>query len=183
MDDSRQNFEDYCKLWDKACEDGVFAGVEAPPPTHTSYLGLGTSGPNPDHADLYPEEDVFLDEKLIQERAGDPYFDYLKVLLAEGKSANPIYPDSVGKDQDAPKPAWVDEKVFEEVEKLKKQLYDLEVKLNTEEAGGKKWVEKCHHPETKKVWTQIESMRKRIDTLSNNLGLKDEPSQSTWKTK
>lgn len=168
-------FDDYCKLWDKACEDGLFKDAQKSQPSTTSFLGLGTSGSSFDDA---PFQDVVMDTDLIQERVGDPYFDYMKMLLETSKAANPVYPDSIGKDQDAPKPAWVDEKAMEAVEKLKKELYELECKLNTEDAGGKKWVEKCHHPKDQKVWSQLEGLRKKIDNLSDNLGLKNEPDQS-----
>lgn len=175
MSDPRQDasdFEDYCKLWDKACENDLFKDVPTTQPRTTSFLGLGTSGSG------QSQEDIFMDADLIQERAGDPYFDYMKMLLETDQAANPVYPDSIGKDQDAPKPAWLDQKAMEAVEKLKKELYEIECKLNTEDAGGKKWVEKCHHPKDQKMWSQLESLRKKIDNLSDNLGLKNEPDQS-----
>ena len=197
MGDSREDFNDYCDMWDKACSDGIFDDAPSAPPTPTTFLGLGGGFESDGFEDQEPD---FVDEELIHERAGDPYFDYVQSMINENKKAptkksvkkvtenkkspNPIYPDSIGKDQSSPKAAWLNNKVLEEVVKLKQQLYNLECKINTTEGGGKKWSEKAKsQPEGTKLWTQIESLRKKIDILSDSLGLKDESEQSTWNVK
>lgn len=101
-------------------------------------------------------------------------------ILTEGKASNPVYPDSVGKDQDHPKPAWVKENLVEEIAEMKRKLYDLEVKLGEEDAGKGEWVEKCHHPDDKNLLSQIEALHKKMDGLSNKLGLEDETPISQW---
>ncbi len=176
MGDSREDFNDYCNLWDQALSDGIFNDTpkdEKPAPQ--SVLGFGTSG-----FEDHQEDDGFVDEELIRERAGDPYFDYVNSLLHEGKlsptpkTPNPTRLDTVGKDQDSPKAAWLNNKVLDEVVKLKQKLYEVECKLNLADAGGKKWSDKPRlQPSGKNM--QLEEIRKKLDKLSNSLGLKDEP--------
>jgi hypothetical protein len=103
-------------------------------------------------------------------------------LLTEEKTPNPVYPDSVGKDQDKPEPSWVKENLLDEVKKLKQKLYDLEIKMNEKDGGSGEVVEKCHHPETDKMFKKIKDMEQKIDKLSNQLGKEDEPSVSQWET-
>lgn len=102
-------------------------------------------------------------------------------MLTEEKSPNPVYPDSVGKDQDQPKAAWVKEDLVEEISDLKRKLYDIEVELNKADGGGGKWVEKCHET-TDKYSSEINSLKEKIDNLSNKLGLDSETPFSQWET-
>jgi hypothetical protein len=169
--DHRDEFDNWCNLWDKAQQDGVFPVEEEKPEA---------------------ELPAFLREPEVE---SDPYYDYLdsdmEGLIQEStqksskskKSANPIYPDSVGKDQEPSNP-WLRNNLFERVSELKQRLYDIECKFNTESAGGKKWVEKAefnNFRENKKLLTQIDSLRKQIDDLSDTLGIQDEPPQSMRK--
>ncbi len=81
-------------------------------------------------------------------------------------SPNPVHPSSVGKDQELTvTPNWgtveddsVDSLV--EIEKLKKNLYDLECKLSGPD-GLKE--------SAPKIDKQLETMKKKIDDLSNRL--------------
>lgn len=158
--DHRDEFQNWCNLWDQALEDEVFPTTpsEAPAPI---------------------EKDVDT----------DPYYDYLDSELeaqvlheSKKRTPNPIYPDSVGKDQESAKP-WPESKCFQKVLELKLKLYDIECKLSETYGGGKKWNQKSVQQEAKldrKLLSQIDSLRKQIDQLSDNLGIEDEPSRSTW---
>lgn len=115
----------------------------------------------------------------------DAYWDYLSgdpELLSEDTTPNPIYPDSVGKDQTKPEPAWTDEKLLGEVESLKKRLYDIEVKIGKKEGGGDKWVTEARPPYDG-VRNEVKELMEKIDKLSNRLGVDKEPAVSQWKTK
>lgn len=166
MHDHRDEFDNWVNLWDKAQQENIF----------------------PDEPKLQPAPESD-DDNYFEEDPYDQYYSNLdrmaeeEEILHEGKTSNPVYPDSVGKDQDFPTAAWGDTKALQEVMDLKKQLYEVECKLNTQDAGGKKWQLKPHVVNDKKLWTQLESIRKRIDTLSDSLGLKDEPDASLWKFK
>ena len=88
-----------------------------------------------------------------------------KVSKQVGTAANPIYSNTVGKDQDL-KPAQMDatfsERDIEELGLMKIKLYTLETRLNTAEdnsdgGGGSKYK------------TQIESLKNQIDELSDRM--------------
>jgi hypothetical protein len=176
--ESQADYEAYCDLWDKALASGEF---DAPKPKEILPIG---------EEDSYDDVDEYSKaEDLLQE--SDPYYAYRQYQineekanqgkqLTEGKSALPVYPDSQGKDSENPSTSWVNNDNFQKLNDLKTKLYDLECKLNTEFGGGKKWTEKCHHPEDKKFQKQIESLKEKIDELSNSLGTEDEPTRSIY---
>lgn len=174
MDDQ---FDAWLSDWDKARQTKDFQAKEQPIPDEELGSGFGFG--------------------LVSSNGGggprdaqDDYWNYLaggEELLQEDETPNPVYPDSVGKDQDKPKAAWVDNNVIEEIQNLKKKLYELEVKLNANDAGGKKWAEKAQllepfSKETGKFQQQLAEMKKKIDELSNSLGTESEPSVSQWRT-
>jgi hypothetical protein len=96
---------------------------------------------------------------------------------------NPVYPDSVGADCEQPKSAWVQEDLLKELEGLKNKLFKLENKV-AELGVSKKGVQE---PKTmvfgEKLSSQMESLRKQIDKISDELGVKDEPSPWVIKEK
>lgn len=156
MENFDQNeFENWCDLWNAAKDSDEFKTTDK----------------------LEKQE---FNHDISNEKAQDDYWNNLEELLTEEKSANPIYPDSVGKDQDNPKPSWVKEDFLEEISNLKQKLYDIELELGKEDAGGGKWVEKCHHPKDESLLSKIEKLKNEIDTLSNKLGKEDEVSVSQW---
>lgn len=180
--DARDQFQDYCDMWNDACESGLFDDAEDESP-QKSILGFGTSPRQP----LEEDEDVESDFEH-----DDPYHNYLPTvldeedesLLQEEETPNPVYPASTGADSAQPKPVWVGmNPAFQKLVELKQKLYDIECKLAEVHGGGKKWVEKCHHPDDKKLLAQLESLRRQADTLSNQLGLEDEPKDSMYKTR
>lgn len=111
----------------------------------------------------------------------DTYYNYLdsemdfgdyeyEGLIQEDRSANPIFPDSVGPDYKQPKPEWVDEHLLDEIEKLKNQLFRVENEM-AKMGQGKKFSEKAMNYDGKSLMKEVESIRKRIETVSNHLGL------------
>lgn len=167
--DAKEAFQDFCDMWDQACENGIFDDAPEEPNHQRSTLGFGTT-PREEESDF--EHD-------------DPYHnykDYEDELMQEEEIANPVFPDSVGNDSSFPKPVWVGmDGAFDKLVNLKKKLYDIECKLAEEYGGGKKWVEKNYQPNSKKLLSQIESIRRQADDLSNTLGLESEPKASMRK--
>jgi hypothetical protein len=102
-------------------------------------------------------------------------------LLQEDRSQNPVYPDSVGKDSDGPEPAWVSESLLKEVESLKNRLFKLENQMARMGQNKKMGEKKVRSLNDKGLYSEIKSLRSRIDRVSNELGIKDEP--SPWKIK
>jgi len=97
-----------------------------------------------------------------------PSKDALGVKGAElGNTANPIEPPSRGEDQRKKvTPEWADGKGLREIVYMKHNLYNLEVKLNSNPKFGAYGDEA---PEIKKIQTQIDELKHKIDELSNSL--------------
>lgn len=92
----------------------------------------------------------------------------LGVKAAElGNTANPIEPPSRGEDQRKKvTPEWSDGKGLRELVYMKHNLYNLEVKLNSNPKFGAYGTEA---PEIKKIQGQIDDLKHKIDELSNSL--------------
>ncbi len=124
----------------------------------------------------------------VSTTAQDVYYDFLDAehgeepgLIQEDKTPNPVYPDSQGPDHTTTAAVWVTEDIVKEIEDLKDKLFKVENKMAKQMGGGEKWVEKTHDPDHGKLMSEIESLKKRIDKVSSNLGVKDEP--SPWEVK
>ena len=117
--------------------------------------------------------------------AQDLYYDFLDAehgeLIQEGKTPNPVYPDSQGPDHTTTAAVWVTEDIIKEIEELKDKLFKVENRMAKHMGGGEKWVEKAHAPDHGKLMSEINSLRKRIEKVSSTLGVEDEP--SPWVTK
>ena len=113
----------------------------------------------------------------------DAYFDYLDAaeeLLAEEKTPNPVYPDSVGPDSKIPDPVWVDDDLLKEVERLRERMFKVENEV-ARMGQGKKWTEKTFTgTEGNSLMDEIKSMRQQLDKVSSQLGVRNEP--SPWQT-
>lgn len=108
--------------------------------------------------------------------SNDDDFDFYSAeLFAEENIPNPVYPDSVGADSEGPEAVWVNEKLLDEVQKLKDQLFKVENEM-ARLGQSKKFSEKPVEEQGKKLMDVIESIRKRIDKVSDQIGIKDEPS-------
>lgn len=160
---NQDQFDNWCDLWDQAQQSDAFqkeSGMQLP----SSQRGVDSNAT--------PQDFYWNNLEGAEESA----------LLTEDKTSNPVYPDSVGKDQDQPKPAWVKEDLLEDIADMKRKLYDLEVKLGESDGGNGEWVEKCHHPDNGKLESQIKDLKKKIDEMSNKLGSDEEPAVSKWET-
>jgi hypothetical protein len=98
-----------------------------------------------------------------------------ELLQEQKKTPNPVYPDSIGPDCQRPKSAWVNEDLLKELEGLKDKLFKLENKM-AELGVTKKEQKPVEMKFGEKMSSQMEQLRKQIDRISDNLGIKDEPS-------
>ena len=174
----------FAKIWDKAIADGVFpkeSKEEKPegPESGADFFGN------------YTTEDYDMDRplnecdskywKLVADSAKTraPYENISeerkttakqnkKIANKLGSTFNPVQDYTVGKDQEVKvTPNWgVGGKELNDLEELKKKLYDLEVKLNS--AGILKPKKKKDADEST-ILKGMEDLKKQIDDLSNAL--------------
>jgi len=175
MSDMQSDLDKYSKIWDAALQKGIFPdapkrnnNIEDKDAT-TDFFGQNLSEPY-DMDKPLNEVDTKYWARLSKK--ADPLYvesklkDFKINTKALGNAQNPIHPDSVGKDQDvnvAQDWAMGGQKL-EQLEKLKVELHDLEVKLNSilgnEDASAKT-------EET--AQSKIDSLKKEIDKLSDSL--------------
>lgn len=174
--DYRSEMDDLIAMWGEMESSGMNPEPQSPQklPSRDDY------GDNP--TDMYYS---YFDDQhgAVDDVPTDIHMDAdQEALLQEEKlkTPNPVYPDSAGPDYQTTQPVWVSEEAFKEIEKLKGRLFDVENKIAKQMGGGEKWVEKCHHPNDKKLLSELESLRKRIEKVSSALGVEDE--QSPWYT-
>lgn len=155
LHEHKDEFSDWCDLWDQACEKGIFPERPKLDPLPEADFDYGD-----------PSEDYYNNIDRMADEDG---------LLSESNKdgPNPVMPDSKSKDQSGIATPWVDELTIEAVADLKRQLYDIECKLLAKEAGGSKWQQKPVVMEDKALMKQINSIKGKIDKMSNNLGLKE----------
>jgi hypothetical protein len=165
--EQKDDFSTWCDMWDKACKKKIF--------------------PDSPKLDSMPEGDF--------DDAAEDYYNNIdreasedgllhEVTARDYVSANPIYPDTVGKDSRVDtKTSWIDERPLEALADLKRKLYDIECKLNAKDAGGSKWNKRAVEVNDKALWKQIHTLREKVDNLSNNIGFKDDPKVSLYRTK
>lgn len=162
MDD---DLKKYMGLWDDALKTNDFKGSvpeqNEPSVTQSFFGNFGSNQPQE-----RKETEINHWKKVYNASLGK---DDAEDLVNEGRkdfaqalanSANPIYPSTVGKDQDIVAPKWSDSKELAKLIELKSELQTLECKLNTLDANQK---------DGKNVQSQIESVKKEIDRLSNLL--------------
>lgn len=123
--------------------------------------------------------------KSEDEIESDPYWNNMEMLTeAEGKTPNPVYPDSLGKDSKRPRTVKSDKR-FAEIEKLKRKIFELECDLLHKEAGGGKWqseakLKKDADESSKNNLEKVKKMKKEFDDLCNELGFNDETEKSVY---
>lgn len=152
LEQHKDEFSDWCDLWDQACEKGIF--------------------PEQPKLDPLPEFDNLSDDyynnidRMADEDDG---------FFSESKEPNSIMPDSRGKDSCVHDAPWVDEPTIEAVADLKRQLYEIECELIAKDAGGSKWQHKAKTFTVgeQKLVKKLTSIQEKIDKLSDNLGLKE----------
>jgi hypothetical protein len=134
------------------------------------------------HPDLEKPKLSAFASSVLEDKPSDSYYDYLETeeeLFSEEKDVittqNPVRMDTVGPDQEYPDPSWNKEDFLNEIEKLKNRLFDLENKL-ARMGQGKKFSETPINVNDKKLIKKIENIKDQINSLSNELGVKDDPS-------
>lgn len=150
--------------------------------THTSDLELWMDIWDEQQKEMPPAEKLTPRSPVADsiDTTQDIYYDYLDNQLisetSDPKLVNPIYTDTNGPDSDL-EPEWVKEDLLKEVERLKTKLFSLENSLAT--MGQKKKVLEKPLNSTdsdQKLFDEIKKMRDSIEKVSNQLGLKEEPS-------
>lgn len=162
--DYRSELDDWANMWAEMEKANMHPPMEKPQPSPFAQEILGT-------------------------KAQDMYYDYLdsEELFQEDtskktrKSPNPVYPDSVGPDSEGPKSVWVNEDLLKEVESLKNRLFKLENVMARMGQSKRPDVKKVHNAIEKTVYSEINNLKKRIDRVSSQLGIQDEP--SPWQIK
>ena len=159
IDDVRAELDMWADMWDEVQEKGIHPDIEPLKPTDSDEpFALGSKVQDYYYDNLGVDHDPVENDELIQEE----------------KIPNPAYPDSVGADHTTTPPVWASEELLKEVEKLKDQLFDVENRM-AKMGGDEKWPEKASDTDDKKVMSEIESLRKRIEKVSNRLGVEHEP--------
>lgn len=186
MSEYRQDIEDFAKIWDKALADGVFKDA---PKTMPTSLDLS----NDDGADFFGQHrnaEYDIDAPIneadarywveLSKNAADrsSYFNPIneerevskeeaeKASKKLGSTFNPVYPNTIGKDQDmkVAKNWAMGGEELTKLEDLKKRLHSLESELN--KLGVNK-------PATDKqdstLQKSIDDLKKQVDDLSDRL--------------
>ncbi len=154
-------FMKWMSQYDKAVKDGVFEEAPKFKDSKDSFFGLS---PNYENEEI-KDSDIEHWNKVIS--ANDPPEQLLTENKERAKKAeklantpNPVRDHStIGKDQDLEGARWVDDKIFEQLESIKKQLYTLESKLNAAEGVGKK---------TNGMQDKIDKLKEQLDELSDS---------------
>lgn len=192
--DDYDKFDTWCDQWEKAMKNGTF---EAPPAAksvnrqtaNTNFFGVTNHNPSDKPSDPdgkywndlyslsheYASDSRVLDDYLsgdLQVMQEEVVVDVKKYTHSLANTPNPIRPNSVGMDQDIKNPislgATYDVGDLEGLETLKTKLHNLLVKLNSMEGRSQTG--------STKLESQIQSLQKQIDELSDNL-CKSIPSQ------
>lgn len=144
---------------DRASDADVAAWSDINNTTDTSGHFFGADSP------VMPSETGLMQENKKVQEATDRSTSWTDPKKGENPDypPNPFCVDTGGKDQEL-KPNQLgmtfDEKDIEELDGIKKKLYELEVKMLTSEVNGKK---------TDSIETQIENLKNKIDNLSSKM--------------
>lgn len=186
MSDMMDDINKYAAIWDAAQEKGIFKDAPKPPQPRNhndeedSFFGADFFGQNRSSEYDIDEPINEVDSKYWAKvsRMADPSGKYFDPLINEESvpskenakksvekisgSHNPVYPASVGKDQDMQVAQnWgVGGKEHFQLEDLKVRLEKLESKLNGLESNASP---------VKSTQDKIEGLKKQIDELSDSL--------------
>lgn len=181
----------YADIWDNALKQGIFKDAPKPPTPAEPRASADFFGQiNPDEYDvdgaLHLNEGevkywaemakIALDKSsyhmpLNEERTPEKS-DIQAASSRLGSTFNPVYPHTIGKDQDLGTPVKVTQnwgvggKELNDLEDLKKRLHELEVKLNS--AGIIK-PEKGKKESDSTILKGMKDLKKDIDDLSDKL--------------
>ena len=191
MSSMMDDINKYAQIWDSALAKGIFADAPKPPAPSEPEASADFFGQL--KTDVYDMDGVLTEGESkywaqIAKSAAQrtPYHMPLneerdmdaatvkKHANRLGSTFNPVYPNTVGKDQDLGTPVKVTQnwgvggKELNDLEDLKKRLYELEVKLSQSgiikpEKGKKKGGAEST------ILKGMEDLRKDIDELSDKL--------------
>jgi hypothetical protein len=176
LHEQKDQFDQWCDMWDKANEQGVFEKASQPtPPDQTadvSFFGPSDTHPTSSLRDVdiqywksvYSLSDSSGASDLLQEAKEVQNKDVSDAAKAMGHSPNPIRAPSVGMDQAMDNTSLGVTFTPEDIQSLaemKVKLHGLKDKLNTAEGKGQT---------NKKLESQISSLQNQIDELSDTLG-------------
>ena len=159
----KSEFEDWIDMWDEAEKQNIhpknqYGGQE---PLNQDF------NPN-DHHDVY----YTYVQGLMNDEYGDEYGDVqAPINEADIKTANPVFPDTGGSDQDHPEPAWVNSQFLKDIEDIKNRLFEVENQLASRMGGGDKWTHQHHDQKDKDLMSKIDGLRKEMEQTSNDLGM------------
>lgn len=162
----RDDLDKYEAMWNKALEDGLFKDAPKPaePARNVSFFGPNNNEPTNDLQDcdteywnnLYKNSFDSGNEGLISEETVPSKDDIKRTTEKMANAQNPVVLSSLGKDQEYAK---IDDTKLQELIDLKLNLEKLEIKLNTDDALGKKT----------DVQSKIDGLKKQVDELSDSL--------------
>jgi hypothetical protein len=168
MDKQKDEFDNFVDKWEKAQEAGIFKDAEMPsvnPQTsRDSFFGLQQS--NPTDSVTVTDGDYW---KAIYSASTD--FTPVNEIINEadehkGIPSNPVERDTMGQDQEL-KPQSLgltyNEEDIKKLDELKRELFALENKRLTSMGFG-------DDKNEKKYQVQIESVKKEINKLSDEMG-------------
>lgn len=185
MNQFRQDIEDFAKIWDKALENGVFNDLPKPAKAvdvgedgGTDFFGQRLNGEYNIDTPMN-ESDVKAWCELAKNAAErSPYFNPVneereyskpeaeKLAKKTASSFNPVYPNTIGKDQDLKvvKNWALGGEELTKLEDLKKRLHALEVKLNS--LGVNK---PAKDKDDSTLQKSIDDLKQQVDDLSDRL--------------
>jgi hypothetical protein len=173
--DHHSDLNDFYDQWEKALADGIFDDAPKLPAPSGSFNYFGQLDMSEEDVPLNEVDTKYWDQVYkLSRHAGDApdpiYFEERTPTNKETKASadhlarshNPIYPDTLGKDQNVvPTPNWASAgKEFFELEDLKKTLEQLEGKVTSDTVFGKNITS---------LQGKIDGIKKQIDELSDSL--------------
>ena len=169
MDKQKDEFDNFVDKWEKAQQAGIFKDADMPAvnPQTSSSSFFGFTQSNPTDAVNTTDNDYW---KAIYSASTDftPLNNEVINEEVDHKSvpSNPVARDTMGQDQELkPQPLGLtyNEEDLKKLDELKRELFALENKLLTSMGFG-------DDKNQKKYQTQIESMKKEINKLSDEMG-------------
>jgi hypothetical protein len=173
----RDDLAKFTQIWDKAQGQNIFAQADAKAAAEREAKQINFFGQMPDVYDTQINADDMSQWNDVMKVMTDKYEPNNSDLLVEEKTPskdkvkkhsekganthNPVYPDSIGKDNNInPENDFTNGKNLDKLEELKKELHKLQVKFNKSEVLAK---------DTKKIEASISKIKDEIDQLSDML--------------
>lgn len=158
----------WADMWDEMDKSNIHPKAQRPKPSPSGNIPATTAQDT--YYDYFDAEELFQEDSIP---AAKPV--RTQKPQRPQRSQNPVYPDSVGRDDQQPQPVWVNEALLKEVESLKNRLFKLENKMARLGQSNKMGDKKVHSMFDKSMFEEIKALRQRIDRVSNALGVRDEP--------